>query len=230
MFPAGWPFCAHQRSLTYAHAPVSSVRAIPTGASWDSSRTRASLAASAALACSSSVTSRAKLQKYVWPPTTSGSRVSSTVRSVPSARRTGRRIRAANSPGSWVRRNSVVASTNAARLRSGTSTSSRRRPRVCALLRPCSSSAAWLNATIRRASSAITTASGAALISASVTARRSAISRLSSTRRIREAITVASARAVACDSAVHWPRCPTRIRAHGGEAPGSRATAISTAS
>ena len=63
MSAAGWPFSAHQRSLTYAQVPVSSVRAIPTGASSDSGRTRASLAASAALARCSSVRSRAKLQK-----------------------------------------------------------------------------------------------------------------------------------------------------------------------
>ena len=100
MAAASWPFSAHQRSLTYAHVPVPSVRAIPTGASSDSSRTRASLAASAVLARSSSVTSRAKLQKKIWPPTTRGSGVSSTVRSVPSPRRMGRCIRPVYFPGS----------------------------------------------------------------------------------------------------------------------------------
>ncbi len=63
MSSARRPFSAHQRSLAYAHVPVPSVRAMPTGASSDSNRTRASLAASAALARDSSVTSRAKLQK-----------------------------------------------------------------------------------------------------------------------------------------------------------------------
>ena len=103
-------------------------------------------------------------------------------------------------------------------------------PITSARRRPYSRSAAGLKFTIFRAASATTTASGAAPISASVTARRSAISLVSSTRRIRAAMIVASARAVDCHSAGHPDRSATRMRAHGQGSPGSRAMPISTPS
>ena len=206
--PASWPFSAHQRSLTYAHVPVSSVRAIPTGASSDSSRTRASLAASAALARSSSVTSRAKLQKKIWPPDHERQRgqlhrplgaVTAQDGQVHPAGELSRVLAAQEllgrlqEPGPVAFRDEQVPHALAEHVARG---GGRTVP-----------SAAGLKATILRAASATTTASGAASISASVTARRSAISLVSSTRRIRAAMTVASARAVDCHSAGHWDRC-----------------------